>query len=70
MYHKGEKMRTTLDLPEDLLKEALRVSHARTKTMAIVLGLKELIHRYQIDELRSLRGKVSIKFNRHISRSR
>lgn len=63
-------MRTTLDLPEDLLKEALRVSHARTKTMAIVLGLKELVHRHKIDELRALRGKLSLKFDKRISRKR
>ena len=38
-------MRTTLDLPENLLNEAMRVTHAETKTAVIVLALEELIRK-------------------------
>ena len=53
-------MRTTVEIPDDLLSEALRTSQARTKTMAIVLGLKELINRHKLDRLRALRGQVPL----------
>ena len=63
-------MRTTIDIPDDLLNDAMRVSHVRTKTMAVILGLKELIHRYQIEKLRSLRGKLDLTVDVRSSRKR
>ena len=36
-------MRTTLDLPEDLLKEAMLVSNIKTKTKVITIALEELV---------------------------
>lgn len=53
-------MRTTLDIPEALLKKAMKVSHSKTKTNAVILGLQELIRREKIEELRGLRGKFSV----------
>lgn len=53
-------MRTTIDIPEDLLKDAMNIAHVRTKTMTVILGLKELINRYKLDQLRDLRGKVHL----------
>jgi len=53
-------MRTTVDLPEELLDEAMRVSHVKTKTTAITLGLQELINRYRLDTLRGLRGQIAL----------
>ena len=53
-------MRTTLDLPEDLLKEAMRLSKVRTKTGAVVLSLQELINRRKIEQLRKLKGKLEL----------
>ena len=63
-------MRTTLDLPEELLADAMRISHARTKRMAVALGLQELINRYRIEHLRSLRGKIDLDINIRKSRKR
>ncbi|MHC4471455.1 MAG: type II toxin-antitoxin system VapB family antitoxin [Planctomycetota bacterium] len=63
-------MRTTLNIPEDLLDEAMRLSKAATKTMAVVMGLQELIHRKKIEQLRSLRGKVSLDLDLGKSRKR
>ena len=54
-------MRTTIDIPDDLLAQALQASHAKTKTMAIVMGLQELINRRKLDQLRALRGRVELK---------
>lgn len=53
-------MRSTLDLPDDLLKEAMRLSGARTKSMTVVMGLQELIHRRRMEELRALGGKINL----------
>ena len=63
-------MRTTLDIPEDLLMDAMKASQARTKTMAVVLGLKELVHRRQIETLRGLRGTLDMAVNVRSSRKR
>jgi hypothetical protein len=61
-------MRSTLDLPADLLEEAMRVSGARTKSMTIVMGLQELIHRKRMEELRALGGKLELDLD--IARAR
>ena len=53
-------MRTTLDLPDDLLSEAMRLSKVKTKTGAVVLSLQELINRRKIERLRKLKGKLDL----------
>lgn len=53
-------MRTTLDLPEDLLKEAMQLSNARTKTGTVILSLQELINKRKIERLRELKGKLDL----------
>ncbi|MBI3322303.1 MAG: type II toxin-antitoxin system VapB family antitoxin [Candidatus Omnitrophica bacterium] len=63
-------MRTTVDLPGELLAEAMRVSHIRTKTTAITLGLQELINKYRLDALRTLRGKIDLRIDIRKSRRR
>ena len=63
-------MRTTIDIPEDLLHEAMRCTHVKTKTSAIILGLKELLRRGKIDHLRALRGKLDLDIDLKSSRRR
>ena len=53
-------MRTTLDLPEKLLNEAMKISHTGTKTGVIVLALKELIRNSKIAGLKKYRGKIDL----------
>lgn len=53
-------MRTILDLPENLLNEAMRVTHTETKTVVIVLALEELIHKARIAELKQFKGKIEL----------
>ncbi len=53
-------MRTTLDLPESLLSEAMRVTHAETKTAVIVLALEELIRKSKISDLKKFKGKIEL----------
>jgi Arc/MetJ family transcription regulator len=53
-------MRTTLDLPENLLKEAMKVTHADTKTAVIIKALEELVRKSKISELKKYKGKIDI----------
>ena len=56
-------MRTTLDLPEDLLNEAMKVSHTDTKTRVIILALKQLIRKSKISELKKYKGKIYLEID-------
>ena len=51
-------MRTTLDLPEDLVTEAMKATHIRTKTKVIITALEELIRKSKIAELKQFKGTV------------
>lgn len=50
-------------IPENLLKEAMRVSHAPTKTTAVVLGLEELIRKNKRESLLALMGSGVVKLS-------
>jgi Arc/MetJ family transcription regulator len=50
-------MRTTVDLDDRLLKEAMARSRAKTKRETIERGLQELIKAERIRGLISMRGK-------------
>jgi Arc/MetJ family transcription regulator len=63
-------MRTTLDIPEDLIEEARRVLGFKSKTDAVVLSLTELIRRRRIDELKALAGQVKLDLDVSVSRRR
>lgn len=63
-------MRTTIDISAELLEEAMKAAHVRTKTMAIVLGLQELINKSRLDRLRALRGKIDLATDLRKSRRR
>lgn len=63
-------MRTTLDIPENLLNEAMRVTHTETKTAVIVLALEELIRKARIAELKQFKGKIELDIDLDNLRSR
>ena len=56
-------MRTTLDLPEGLLKKALEVTHCKTKTEAIKLALKNIIQKETIKDLKNFKGKIVLNID-------
>lgn len=56
-------MRTTLDIPEDLLREAQELLGFKSKTDTIILSLRELIRHRRIEELKSLAGKIELKID-------
>ena len=63
-------MRTTLDLPADLLNEAQRLLGFKSKTDTVVLSLTELVRRRRIDELKALAGTFDLRLDLPASRGR
>ena len=61
-------MRTTLDLPADLVEEARSALGFKSKTDTVVLALRELLRRRRLDELKTLMGRVRLDVD--IPRSR
>lgn len=53
-------MRTTLDLPEDLVVEAMKVTDIRTKTKVIITALEQLIKKSKISEIKKYRGQIDL----------
>ena len=63
-------MRTTLDLPENLLAEAMKVTHTNTKTAVIVKALEELIRKSRISGIKKYRGKMDLDIDLNELRDR
>ena len=63
-------MRTTLDLPIDLLEEAMKATHIKTKTKVIIIALEELIRKSKISELKKFKGKVDLDIDLNTIRGR
>jgi len=57
-------MRTTLDLSEDLIRELMDITDARTKTGAIEEAIREFIRMKNTEKLRNLSGKIQLADNR------
>jgi Arc/MetJ family transcription regulator len=63
-------MRTTLDLPIDLLDEAMKATRIKTKTKVIIIALEELIRKSKIAELKEFKGKVDLDIDLNTIRGR
>lgn len=63
-------MRTTLDLSEDLLIEAMRVTNIKTKTKVITVALEDLIRKSKIADLKVYKGKLDLDVNLDTLRDR
>lgn len=63
-------MRTTLDLPEELLEEARTALGFKSKTDTVVMALRELVRRRRLDELKALMGHVQLHVDVPASRRR
>ena len=55
-------MKTTIDIPEDELKEAMRFTKAKTKREAVVKALEEFNRRRRMAELVKYSGTFSDRF--------
>jgi Arc/MetJ family transcription regulator len=55
-------MRTTFDINEELIREVMKVSQAKTKKGAIVIALKEYLRAKRRQELKEMIGTYN-EFN-------
>ena len=61
-------MRTTLDLPEDLVESARKALGFKSKTDTIIVALRELLRRQRLEQLKGLLGRVELDVD--VARSR
>jgi Arc/MetJ family transcription regulator len=62
-------MRTTLDIPDDLMERARRAAALRSKRDTVLAGLAELIRKAEREELRAMAGKVDVRVDLKRSRA-
>jgi Arc/MetJ family transcription regulator len=63
-------MRTTLDIPENLMHEAMKATNINIKTKVIVTALEGLIRKSKISDLKKFKGKVDLDIDLDIIRDR
>jgi hypothetical protein len=56
-------MRTTITIPEDIIKELQHYAHTKKTTAAVVIAIQEWVKWKKITELKKLRGKLNITDN-------
>ena len=63
-------MRTTLDLPDKLVDEAMQVTRIKTKTKVIIVALEQLIRRTKLSEIKEFKGKIDLGIDLETIRGR
>ncbi len=63
-------MRTTLDLPETLIDEAMSLTHIQTKTDLIKTALMNLIQKEKIKDIKDYYGKLDLDIDLNVLRNR
>ena len=63
-------MRTTLDLPRELVEEAMELTHIKTKTELIKTALESLIRREKTQGLQEYFGKIDLAIDLDTLRDR
>lgn len=61
--NRGVKVRTTVIIPDELLKDAMQLTHSHTKTDAIITALRNLVRSKKTADVKSLFGKVHIELD-------
>jgi Arc/MetJ family transcription regulator len=62
-------MRTTLDLPDALVQEAMQVTRIKTKKQLVTRALEELIKRERLTELKQYQGKIDLNIDLDVLRT-
>ena len=63
-------MRTTLDLPETLIEEAMILTNSQTKTEVIKTALVSLIQKEKIKDIKNFYGKLDLEIDLNTLRKR
>ncbi len=56
-------MRTTLELPEKLIEEAMALTHIHTKTALIKTALHNIIQKEKIKDIKKFYGKIDLEID-------
>jgi Arc/MetJ family transcription regulator len=56
-------MRTTLDLPEELVEQARTALGFKSKTDTVTFALREVVRKHRLDELKVLMGRIRFEFD-------
>jgi Arc/MetJ family transcription regulator len=67
---KEDIMRTTLDLPKELVEEAMKATNIKTKTKVIITALEQLIRKSKIAEIKNYKGQVDLDIDMNELRGR
>ena len=63
-------MRTTLDIPNDLIDKAMIITHAKTKTELIKIALENIIKQEKRNKIINFHGKLDLDINLNDLRKR
>ncbi|MFW6138972.1 MAG: type II toxin-antitoxin system VapB family antitoxin [Spirochaetota bacterium] len=63
-------MRTTLDLPEELINKAMDITQAKTKTELIKYALENIIKQEKRNKLMKYHGKIDLDIDLNQLRKR
>jgi Bacterial antitoxin of type II TA system, VapB len=63
-------MRTTLDIPERLIEDAMKASRIPTKTKVIITALEDLIRKSKISGIKKFKGKIEMDIDMNAVRGR
>ena len=63
-------MRTTLNLPEELIEEARKILGYNSKTDTVIFSLEELIRKKRLEEIKKLAGHINLQIDLPKSRRR
>ncbi len=63
-------MRTTLNIPDELINEAMKVSKCKTKTELIKTALENLITKEKIKDLTKYYGRLTLDIDLEEMRNR
>ena len=65
-----KRMRTTLDLPDNIIYEAMQLTKMKTKTAVIKTALLNLIEKEKIKDIKKYYGKVNLDVDLNALRKR
>ncbi len=64
------QMRTTIEIPQELMEEAMRLSDAKTKSQLIKEALEEYVKNIKIKRLLTFSGSIDLEIDLDILRDR
>jgi len=63
-------MRTTLDLPQSLVDEAMQITHIKTKTALIIQALEDIVRKNKVAGIKKFKGKINLDIDISVLRER